>query len=83
MRIKMKAWEGVTINPDYITKMVRDCITQVTTDEGSEPLAYALTGNTLVLAVNEVIAGESFPEVYVCKIVRYGCPAKDEIEIID
>lgn len=82
MRIRMKAWEGVTINPDYIKKMVRDCITQVTTDEGSEPLAYALTGDTLVLAVNEVIGDESFPEVYVCKIIRYGCP-DNEVEIID
>ena len=82
MRIRMKAWEGVTINPDYIKKMVRECIAQVTTDEGSEPLSYALTGDTLVLAVNEVIAGESFPEVYVCKIVRYGCP-DNEVEIID
>ena len=82
MRIRMKAWEGVTINPDYIKKMVRECITQVTTDEGSEPLSYAMTGDTLVLAVNEVIGGESYPEVYVCKIIRYGCP-DNEVEIID
>jgi hypothetical protein len=79
MRIQMKDWVAVKISFDYVTTMVRDCITQVTTDEGSEPLAYALTGDTLVLAVND---GE-YPEVYVCKVVRYGCPAKDEIEIID
>ena len=82
MRIRMKAWEGVTINPDYIKKMVRECITQVTADDGSEPLSYAMTGDTLVLAVNEVIGGESYPEVYVCKIIRYGCP-DNEVEIID
>jgi len=82
MRIRMKAWEGVNIDPKYISKMVRECITQVTTDEGSEPLSYAMTGDTLVLAVNEVIGGESYPEVYVCKIVRYGCP-DNEVEIID
>jgi hypothetical protein len=41
-----------------------------------------LTGDTLVLAVNEVIGGESYPEVYVCKIIRYGCP-DNEVEIID
>jgi hypothetical protein len=79
MRIKMREWNGVKIAADYVMTMVRDCITQVTTDEGSEPLAYALTGDTLVLAVND---GE-YPQVYVCKIVRYGCPAQDEIEIID
>lgn len=82
MKIRMKAWKGVTIDPDYIKKMVRDCVTQVTTDEGSEPLSYAMTGDTLVLAVNEVIAGDSYPEVYVCKIIRYGCP-DNEVEIID
>lgn len=82
MRIRMQAWKGVTVDPSYISKMVRDCVTQVTADEGSEPLAYAMTGDTLVLAVNEVIAGEAYPEVYVCKVIRYGCPDK-EIEIID
>jgi hypothetical protein len=86
MRIQMREWNGVKIAAEYVTTMVRDCITQVTTqsaatatDEGNEPLAYALTGDTLVLAVND---GE-YPQVYVCKIVRYGCPAGDEIEIID
>lgn len=79
MRIQMREWNGVKVAADYITKMTRECITQVTTDEGSEPLAYALTGDTLVLAVND---GE-YPQVYVCKIVRYGCPAGDAVEIID
>ena len=79
MRIQMREWNGMTVRADYVKTMVRGCITQVTTDEGSEPLAYVLTGDTLVLAVND---GE-YPQVYVCKIVRYGCPAQDEIEIID
>jgi hypothetical protein len=79
MRIKMREWNGVKVAAEYIKKMTRECITQVTTDEGAEPLAYALTGDTLVLAVND---GE-YPQVYVCKIVRYGCPAQDEIEIIN
>jgi hypothetical protein len=86
MRIQMREWNGVKVAANYVKTMVRDCITQVTADEGSEPLAwgneplaYALTGDTLVLAVND---GE-YPQVYVCKIVRYGCPAQDEIEIID
>ena len=86
MRIRMRDWNGLKITAEYVTTMVRDCITQVTTqaaaaatDKGSEPLAYALTGDTLVLAVND---GE-YPQVYVCKIVRYGCPAQDDIESID
>jgi hypothetical protein len=79
MRIQMREWNGVKITAEYIKKMTRECIVQVTADEGAEPLAYALTGDTLVLAVND---GE-YPQVYVCKIVRYGCPAQDEVEIID
>ena len=79
MRIRMRNWGGLEIEAEYVTTMVRECIKQVTTDEGSEPLAYALTGDTLVLAVND---GE-YPQVYVCKIIRYGCPAQDEIEIIN
>jgi len=87
MRIKMREWNGVKVAAEYIKKMTRECITQVTTDEGAEPLAYALTGDTLVLAVNDgrsagVLNDGEYPQVYVCKIVRYGCP-DNEVEIID
>jgi hypothetical protein len=79
MRIQMKDWKGVKINVDYVTTMVRQTIAAVTTDDEAEPLSYVMTGDTLVLAVND----GNYPEVYVCKVVRYGCPAGDEIEIID
>ena len=79
MRIKMRDWNGVKVAAEYVTKMVRESIAVVTRDDEPDPLAYALTGDTLVLAVND---GE-YPQVYVCKIVRYGCPAQDEIEIIN
>ena len=79
MRIKMKDWAGVKVPADYVTTMVRSAIGAVTSDDEAEPLSYVMTGDTLVLAVND---GE-YPQVYVCKIVRYGCPAQDEIEIID
>lgn len=86
MRIQMKDWEGTKITLQYITKMVRECVTQVTANGGSEPLAYGMTGDTLVLALNDrAIDGVNYPEVYVCKILRYGSPVQDEdeIEIID
>ena len=86
MRIQMNDWAGRKIAPEYITKMVRECVTQVTANGGSEPLSYGMTGDTLVLALNDrVIDGDNYPEVYVCKILRYGAPVKceDEIEIID
>jgi hypothetical protein len=79
MRIRMKDWTGVKVPADYVTKMVRSAIAAVTSDDEPEPLSYVMTGDTLVLSVND----GAYPEVYVCKIVRYGCPAQDEIEIID
>ena len=79
MRIKMRDWNGVKVAAEYVTKMVRESIAVVTRDLRPDPLAYALTGDTLVLAVND----GDYPQVYVCKIVRYGCPAQDEIEIIN
>jgi hypothetical protein len=78
MRIRMQDWGGVKIAPEYITKMVRRAITAVSNDDEPEPLSYVTTGDTLVLAVND----GDYPEVYVCKIVRYGCP-DTEVEIID
>lgn len=86
MRIQMRDRHGVNIAPEYVTKMVRECVAQVTANGGSEPMAYGITGDTLVLALNDrAIYGDSYPEVYVCKVVRYGCPVQDEdeIEIID
>ena len=79
MRIKMRDWNGVKVAAEYVTKMVRESIAVVTRDDEPDPLAYALTGDTLVLAVND----GDYPQVSVCKIVRYGCPAQDEIEIIN
>ena len=79
MRIKRRDWNGVKVAAEYVTKMVRESIAVVTRDDEPDPLAYALTGDTLVLAVND----GDYPQVYVCKIVRYGCPAQDEIEIIN
>jgi hypothetical protein len=79
MRIRMRDWNGLKITAEYVTTMVRSAIAAVTSDDEPEPLSYVMTGDTLVLAVND---GE-YPQVYVCKIVRYGCPAQDEIEIID
>ena len=81
MRIKMKDWNGVKINVDYVTTMVREALNVVIGTDAAEPeaMTYTLTGDTLVLAVNH----GDYPQVYVAKIVRYGCPSNDDTLIID
>jgi hypothetical protein len=77
----MRDWEGTTINPDYVTRMVREALNVVIGTDAVEPevMTYSLTGNTLVLAVNH----GDYPEVYVATIARYGCPSNDDTLIID
>jgi hypothetical protein len=81
MRIKMRDCNGAKISVDYVTTMVRDALNVVIGTDEAEPeaMTYMLTGDTLVLAVNH----GNYPEVYVAKIVRYGCPSNDDTIIID
>jgi hypothetical protein len=77
----MRDCNGAKISVDYVTTMVRDALNVVIGTDEAEPeaMTYMLTGDTLVLAVNH----GNYPEVYVAKIVRYGCPSNDDTIIID
>jgi len=82
MHIKMRDWKGKYMNVTYVATMVRDALTAVITGTDTvkpETVAYSLTGDTLVLAVNH----GDYPEVYVAKIIRYGCKTDDDALIIE
>jgi hypothetical protein len=85
MHIKMRDWKGKYINVTYVATMVRDALKAVITGTDTvftlkpETVAYNLCGETLVLAVNH----GNYPEVYVCKILRYGCKTDDDVLIIE
>jgi hypothetical protein len=76
----MRDWNGTQLNVDYVARLVREALAKVIppTKLTSAPV-YTLTGDTLVLAVNH----GNYPEVYVCKVLRYGCPSDDGILFIE
>ena len=82
MHIQMRDWKGFKIDVTYVATMVRNALKAVITGTDTlkpETVTYSLCGETLVLAVNH----GNYPEVYVCKILRYGCKTDDDALIIE